>query len=170
MNRNSCNCKTFYDKIGRRDCTMLKSWLQGEKNMLVSKAEIEVRYAETDQMGIVYHANYLIWMEVGRTKLIQDLGFSYAELESEGILSPVIDLEIAYKKPLRYGETATVHTWIEEYNGMRIVYGYEILTPSGEVAIQAKSSHVCVQKDTFKPIKFRKLYPVWHEAYEKAKK
>ncbi|MBZ5752260.1 MULTISPECIES: YbgC/FadM family acyl-CoA thioesterase [Metabacillus] len=138
--------------------------------MLVSKSEIEVRYAETDQMGIVYHANYLIWMEVGRTKLIQDLGFSYAELESEGILSPVIDLEIAYKKPLRYGETATVHTWIEEYNGMRIVYGYEIFTPSGEVAIQAKSSHVCVQKDTFKPIKFRKLYPVWHEAYEKAKK
>lgn len=149
---------------------MLKSWQQGEKNMLVSKSEIEVRYAETDQMGIVYHANYLIWMEVGRTKLIQDLGFSYAELESEGILSPVIDLEIAYKKPLRYGETATVHTWIEEYNGMRIVYGYEIFTPSGEVAIQAKSSHVCVQKDTFKPIKFRKLYPVWHEAYEKAKK
>jgi acyl-CoA thioester hydrolase len=149
---------------------MLKSRQQGEKNMLVSKSEIEVRYAETDQMGIVYHANYLIWMEVGRTKLIQDLGFSYAELESEGILSPVIDLEIAYKKPLRYGETATVHTWIEEYNGMRTVYGYEILTPSGEVAIQAKSSHVCVQKDTFKPIKFRKLYPVWHEAYEKAKK
>jgi acyl-CoA thioester hydrolase len=149
---------------------MLKSWQQGEKNMLVSKAEIEVRYAETDQMGVVYHANYLIWMEVGRTKLIQDLGFSYAGLEAEGILAPVIDLEIAYKKPLRYGETATIHTWIDEYNGMRTVYGYEIFTPSGEVAIQAKSSHVCVQKDTFKPIKFRKLYPAWHEAYEKAKK
>ena len=138
--------------------------------MLVSKSEIEVRYAETDQMGIVYHANYLVWMEVGRTKLIEDLGFSYAGLEAEGILSPVIDLEIAYKKPLRYGETATVNTWVDEYNGMRIVYGYEILTPSGEVAIKAKSSHVCVQRDTFKPIKFRKLYPEWHEAYEKAKK
>lgn len=138
--------------------------------MLISKTEIDVRYAETDQMGVVYHANYLIWMEVGRTKLIQDLGFSYAEMEKEGIISPVIDIEISYKKPLRYGETATIHTWIEEYNGMKSVYGYEIYTPTGDLAIVAKSRHVCVHKDTFRPIKFRKLFPDWHEAYEKAKK
>jgi acyl-CoA thioester hydrolase len=138
--------------------------------MHVTKAEIEVRYAETDQMGVVYHANYLIWMEVGRTKLIQDLGFSYASMEDQGIISPVIDLDISYKKPLRYGETATIHTWIEEYNGIKSVYGYEIYTPSGDLAVQAKSSHVCVQKDTFRPVKFRKLFPEWHEAYEKAKR
>lgn len=143
---------------------------QGENNMLVSKKEIEIRYAETDQMGVVYHANYLIWMELGRTKLIQDLGFSYAGMEEEGIISPVIDLEISYKKPLRYGDTAIIHTWIEQYNGMKSVYGYEIFTPSGDLAVQAKSSHVCVQKDTFRPVKFRKLFPEWHEAYEKAKK
>lgn len=138
--------------------------------MLISKTEIDVRYAETDQMGVVYHANYLIWMEVGRTKLIHDLGLSYAEMEKEGIISPVIDIEISYKKPLRYGETATIHTWIEEYNGMRSVYGYEIYTPTGELAIVAVSRHVCVDKDTFRPVKFRKLFPDWHEAYEKAKK
>lgn len=87
--------------------------------MYVSKKEIEVRYAETDQMGIVYHANYLIWMEVGRTALIKELGFSYAQLEADGALAPVIDLQVQYKKPLLYGETATVHTWIEEYNGSK---------------------------------------------------
>jgi len=141
-----------------------------EERMHISKAEVEVRYAETDQMGVVYHANYLIWMEVGRTKLIQDLGFSYAGMEEQGIISPVIDLEISYKKPMRYGETATVHTWIEEYNGIKSVYGYEIYSPSGDLAVHAKSSHVCVNKDTFRPVKFKKMFPEWHEAYEKAKK
>lgn len=141
-----------------------------EERMHISKAEVEVRYAETDQMGVVYHANYLIWMEVGRTKLIQDLGFSYAGMEEQGIISPVIDLEISYKKPMRYGETATVHTWIEEYNGIKSVYGYEIYSPSGDLAVKAKSSHVCVNKDTFRPVKFKKMFPEWHEAYEKAKK
>ena len=77
-------------------------------------------------MGIVYHANYLIWMEVGRTALIKELGFSYAQLEADGVLAPVVDLQVQYKKPLLYGETATVHTWIEEYNGVKTVYGYEI--------------------------------------------
>ncbi|WP_449540128.1 acyl-CoA thioesterase [Ferdinandcohnia sp. Marseille-Q9671] len=138
--------------------------------MLISKKEVEVRYAETDQMGVVYHANYLVWMEVGRTQLIKDLGFSYAEMESEGIISPVIDLQVSYKKPLRYGETALVKTWIEHYDGLRVIYGYEVETPDGELSVFATSSHVCVKKDSFRPIQIRKHYPDWHAAYEKAKK
>ncbi|MFC3886055.1 acyl-CoA thioesterase [Bacillus songklensis] len=138
--------------------------------MLVSKKEIDVRYAETDQMGVVYHANYLVWMEVGRTDLIRRLGFNYAEMERDGILSPVTDVQVSYKKPLRYGDTAVVHTWIEHYDGLRVIYGYEILTPNGEIAITATSSHVCVKKENFRPISIRRLYPTWHQAYEKAKK
>lgn len=138
--------------------------------MHISKKEIEVRYAETDQMGVVYHANYVIWLEVGRTQLIKDLGFSYAAMEEEGILSPVIDLQIQYKKPLKYGETAVIHTWVEEYTGVKVTYGYEILTPKGEISVTALSSHVCVKKDTFKPVQIRKYYPEWHQAYEEAKK
>jgi acyl-CoA thioester hydrolase len=138
--------------------------------MLVSKKEIEVRYAETDQMGVVYHANYLVWMEVGRTDLIRKLGFNYAEMERDGILSPVTDVQVSYKKPLRYGETAVVHTWIEHYDGLRVIYGYEILTPEGEVAVTGTSSHVCVKKENFRPISIRRLYPQWHQAYEQAKK
>ncbi|MFT4416817.1 acyl-CoA thioesterase [Fredinandcohnia humi] len=138
--------------------------------MLVSTKEVEVRYAETDQMGVVYHANYLVWMELGRTQLINDLGFSYAGMESEGIISPVIDIQISYKKPLKYGQYAVVKTWIEHYDGLRVIYGYEILTPEGDISVNATSSHVCVKKDTFRPIQIRKHYPDWHEAYEKAKK
>lgn len=138
--------------------------------MLISNAEIEVRYAETDQMGVVYHANYLVWMEIGRTKLIQDLGFSYAEMEAEGVLSPVIDIQASYKKPLHYGEVAIVRTWVEEYDGIRVTYGYEILTPDHEVAFTGYSKHVCVKKETFRPIQIKKRFPDWHAAYEKAKK
>jgi acyl-CoA thioester hydrolase len=138
--------------------------------MLVSKKEIEVRYAETDQMGVVYHANYLVWMELGRTTLVQDLGFNYAEMEKDGVISPVLDIQISYKKPLRYGNVAKVHTWIEEYDGFRINYGYEIFTDEGELAVTATSKHVCVRKDNFRPIAIRKLYPDWHIAYENAKK
>lgn len=138
--------------------------------MLIVTKEIEVRYAETDQMGVVYHANYLVWMEVGRTSLIQELGFNYAEMEQEGILSPVMDIKASYKKPLHYGEKATIKTWIEEYDGLRVIYGYEILNPQGEVAVIGESRHVCVKKDSFRPISIRKKYPEWHEAYEKAKK
>ncbi len=133
--------------------------------MVVSTREIEVRYAETDQMGVVYHANYLIWMEVGRTGLIKDIGFSYAQLEMDGVVSPVIDLQVTYKKPIRYGETATIKTWIAQYDGFRSVYGYEVLTPDGEVSLVATSTHVCVKKDTFKPISLRRSYPEWHQAY-----
>jgi acyl-CoA thioester hydrolase len=138
--------------------------------MLVSTKEVEVRYAETDQMGVVYHANYLVWMELGRTKLIQDLGFNYAEMEKDGIISPVLDIQVSYKRPLRYGEVAKVQTWIEEYDGLRVSYGYEIYTQEEELAVTAISKHVGVKKDTFRPISIKKLYPDWHNAYEKAKK
>ncbi|MET3698965.1 acyl-CoA thioester hydrolase [Bacillus oleivorans] len=137
--------------------------------MIVSKSEIKVRYAETDQMGVVYHGNYLVWMEVGRTQLIEDLGFQYAQMEEDGIISPVIDVHIQYKKPVKYGETAVVETWLEDYDGIRSVYGYRILKENGELAAEATSKHVIVKKDSFRPVSLRKHFPDWHEVYEKAK-
>jgi len=137
---------------------------------LIAKEEIKVRYAETDQMGVVYHANYLVWMELGRTKLIEELGFSYAKMEEEGIISPVIDIQASYKKPCRYGEKATIHTWIDFYDGLRVTYGYEIYTQSGDLSVTGFSKHVCVKRDNFRPISIKKYFPDWHEAYEKAKK
>ncbi|MFC5463645.1 acyl-CoA thioesterase [Lederbergia graminis] len=138
--------------------------------MLISEANIDVRYAETDQMGIVYHANYLVWMEIGRTKLIEDLGFKYTQLEKDGILAPVIDVQVTYHHPLRYGEKAIVKTWIDDYNGLRTTYGYEIRKENGELAVTGSTKHVCVKSENFKPVSLRKLYPDWHQAYESAKK
>lgn len=138
--------------------------------VLVSTKEIEVRYAETDQMGVVYHANYIIWMELGRTQFVKDLGFNYAALEEQGVLSPVLDIQASYKKPLHYGETATVKTWVEDYDGLRTTYGYEIYNQEGILAVSGSSLHTCVKKDSFRPISLRRKFPDWHEAYEKAKK
>ncbi|ADU30415.1 acyl-CoA thioesterase [Evansella cellulosilytica] len=138
--------------------------------MLVSSEEIAVRYAETDQMGVVYHANYLIWCEIGRTKYIEALGYKYADLEKMGVLSPVTSLQMKYHYPAKYGESITVETWVESYNGIRVIYGYEITNSLGQKCLTGTSEHVCVKKDTFKPISIKKHFPEWHESYEKHKK
>ncbi|WP_033544023.1 acyl-CoA thioesterase [Planococcus sp. CAU13] len=138
--------------------------------MLISEKEIEIRYAETDQMGVVYHANYIIWLEIGRTKLIEDVGFTYAEMESQGYLSPVTDISIQYKAAMRYGQKATVRTWVEEHGRLRTTYGYEILHEDGTLAAKATSEHVVVKKETFRPVSLQKIYPEWHEKYEEIKK
>lgn len=138
--------------------------------MFISEKEVEIRYAETDQMGVVYHANYIIWLEIGRTQLIEDLGFTYAGMESEGYLSPVTDVSIQYKAPMRYGQKALVRTWVEDHGRLRTTYGYEILHEDGKVAATAKSEHVVVKKETFRPVSIQKTFPEWHEKYEAVKR
>ncbi|MFN7252787.1 MAG: acyl-CoA thioesterase [Anaerobacillus sp.] len=138
--------------------------------MHISNAKIEVRYAETDQMGVVYHANYLVWCEIGRTKFIEDIGFKYAQLEKEGILSPVVNVQFSYKYPAKYGETVEVRTWVEDYNSVKVTYGYEIVNEAGKVCVTGTSEHVCVTKESFRPISIKRKYPSLHEAYEKVKK
>ncbi|WP_078554201.1 acyl-CoA thioesterase [Bacillus alkalicellulosilyticus] len=138
--------------------------------MKTSSKKIEVRYAETDQMGIVHHGSYVIWCELGRTQFIRDIGFNYADLEEMGILSPVTEISLQYKYPAVYGEEVTITTWIEHYDGLRIVYGYEIVNEQGKICVTGTSSHVCVKKENFKPISIRKQLPDWHAIYEREKK
>ncbi|AVQ99147.1 acyl-CoA thioesterase [Oceanobacillus sp. M65] len=126
---------------------------------------IEVRYQETDQMGVVYHANYLVWFEIGRTKFIESLGLRYGVMEEQGVVSPVTDATISFKKPIRYGEDTVVETWLESYDGLRTVYGYQILNSKRHVAVSGKTEHVIVKKDSFRPLSLRKAFPEWHEAY-----
>lgn len=116
-------------------------------------------------MGVVYHANYLVWFEIGRTKYIESLGLSYVKMEEEDVVSPVLDLQVTFKKPIRYGEDAYVETWLEEYDGLRTVYGYHILNAKDEIAVSGFSKHAVVKKDTFRPISLRRSFPEWHQAY-----
>ncbi|EIT86862.1 thioesterase family protein [Fictibacillus macauensis ZFHKF-1] len=138
--------------------------------MLLSKTTVDVRYAETDQMGVVYHANYLVWFEIGRTVYIEDLGFQYAQMEQDGVLSPVTEAHVHYKKPLRYPDRATISTWVAAYNGVKVHYHYEIHNEKGELCLTGSTVHVCVDKDTFRPLSLKKHFPQWHAAYEQHKK
>lgn len=91
-----------------------------------------VRYQETDQMGVVYHANYLNWFEIGRTEMIRELGFSYREMEEAGALLPVVDLDVKYHQPARYDDQVTVFTRMIDFSPLRIHYEYEVRRMSGE--------------------------------------
>ncbi|UFU01143.1 acyl-CoA thioesterase [Radiobacillus kanasensis] len=136
--------------------------------MKKTKTPIKVRYQETDQMGVVYHANYLVWFEIGRTDFIESLGFQYHEMEAQGVVSPVVDVQMSFKHPIRYGQEAFVETWIGDYDGLRVTYQYEIKDSEGRLAVSGSSKHVVVKKDTFRPVSLRRGFPEWDRAYKQA--
>lgn len=138
--------------------------------MYISKKEIQILYADTDMMGVIYHANYLKYFELGRASLIEEIGYSYVEMENNGYFAPVYDVQATYKKPVRYGERAFVHTWIDGNDGLKAIYGYEIVNGDGDVCVEGKTTHIIVKKDTFKPVAFKKAFPEWFQKYEEIKK
>lgn len=134
--------------------------------MQFAETEAVVRYAETDKMGVVYHANYLVWMELGRTALVQSLGVDYLAMEEAGVGSPVLEIQVKYIKPLGYGEKARIRTWIEKYDGLRVLYCYRIANQEGDLCATASSLHACVDLKTFKPVAMKRRFPNWHATYQ----
>src|ERR671937_1185420 len=92
----------------------------------VSSVEFRVRYAETDQMGVVYHSHYLVWCEIGRTDHIRGLGISYREMEEQGVNLAVAEASIRYKAPARYDDLVRVETTLGGLSSRTIVYDYVI--------------------------------------------
>ncbi|QCJ45203.1 acyl-CoA thioesterase [Bacillus sp. S3] len=136
----------------------------------VSTREIQLYYADTDMMGVIYHANYLKFFELGRTGFIEDIGYSYLSMEEMGYYAPVYDITITYKKPLRYGDQAFVKTWVELNDGIKTIYGYTIVNGGEEVCAVGTSTHIIVKKDNFRPTSFKKAFPEWYLKYEEIKK
>lgn len=126
-----------------------------------------VRYAETDQMGVVHHSNYLVWFEIGRTNFMNATGFNYAELEKSGILAPVIDASLQYIEPAKYGDNVTVLTTLAQYNGIRMTYYYEVRNEKNETLVKGNTSHTIVKKATFKPVRLRNVLPEMHDVYKR---
>ncbi len=107
--------------------------------------EIRVRYAETDQMGIAYYANYLVWFEVGRTEFCRKRGFCYADLEALGYRLVVTDVNCRYRNAARYDEAITVRTWLKGMNRRMITFGYRILRKEKEEVIaEGETRHLCL--------------------------
>lgn len=98
----------------------------------VSQAPIRVRYQETDQMGVVYHANYLVWFEVGRTTFTRDLGYTYQEMEKLGVMLPLVEAHANYRSPARYDDELIVYTRLTEFSGSKMVFEYEVIRKADE--------------------------------------
>ena len=111
----------------------------------VVDCEIRVRYAETDQMGVAYYANYLVWFEVGRSEFCRERGFCYADLEALGYRLVVTDVNCRYRNAARYDEAITVRTWLKEMSRRMITFGYRILRKEKEEMIaEGETRHLCL--------------------------
>jgi len=91
-----------------------------------------VRYAETDAMGIVHHASYLVWMEMGRTEFMRSFGFTYSELEKMGVVMPVLEVNVRYRYSSFYDDELCITTWLEELSRTKIKLAYTIVRTSDE--------------------------------------
>jgi len=90
------------------------------------EAKLRVRFAETDQMRVVYHSNYLIWMEVGRVEYCRARGMRYRDLEAQGVMLTVVEAHCRYIAPARYDDEVIVRTWVEQANPRMVLFAYEI--------------------------------------------
>ncbi len=113
--------------------------------------QTRVRYAETDQMGIVYHGNYAVYFEMGRVEWLRNLGVSYKDMEESGVMLPVVSLSINYKKPARYDELLTVKTIFKKQTLVKIEFDYEIYNENSELLTTGYSMLVFVDKKTGRP-------------------
>ena len=129
---------------------------------IVNESTIRVRYAETDQMGVVYHANYLIWFEVGRVELLRQLGFSYKEMEQQdNCFIAVVDAHCRYKAPARYDDEITVRTWLKNIRESVIHFGYELVRQDGTLLAEGETTHIVADaqmQKTSLPEKYMKVF------------
>lgn len=117
-------------------------------------------------MGVVYHTNYLNWFEVGRTELIRYAGLTYRELEAKGVMLPVTDASLSYKKPARYDDEVEIRTQVAEITAVRLRFAYEIYrVPDEELLVTGSTMHVFTNT-AFKPIRLSRTEPHVYEWLE----
>ena len=114
------------------------------------QSRVRVRYAETDQMGVVYHANYLVWMEIGRVELVRSRGFNYKDLEhSEGLALAVVEVQCRYLHPARYDQEVVIQTEVTAATARAITFAYELRLAGGSERVVAtgRTRHISVNRE-----------------------
>lgn len=125
-----------------------------------------VNYYETDMMQVVHHSNYIRWFEEARTKLLDEAGYSYARIEEEGIMIPVLSVACEYKIPCRFGENVCIKSKLVEYSGVRMTIEYEVWDEKcEELRVTGRSSH-CFVDSQFRPISVKRKVPELHAVFE----
>ena len=128
----------------------------------VAEARIRVRYAETDQMGVVYYANYLVWMEVARMEWCRAQGVDYGLMEREdGVALAVAEASCRYRSPARFDEEVAIRVWVEEANSRMVTFQYEMrVAEGGRLVATGETRHVFVaaMQKARCPVKYRALF------------
>ena len=112
---------------------------------------IRVRYGETDQMGVVYHANYAVYFEVGRTEWLRQYGITYKSMEDSGIMLPVISLQINYKNSVRYDDLIKVKTTLKQLPKASIEFDYELINENGELLATGNTILAFIDRERKRP-------------------
>lgn len=130
-----------------------------------AKTDIIVRYAETDQMGIVHHSVYAVWFEAARTEFGKIIGMSYAECEKRGLMLPLINLECNFKSPAYYGDTVFVESWVSKMTPVRMTVSYNVKNKeSNELLVTGSTTHAWTNSDR-RPVNLKKADPEVYELY-----
>lgn len=116
--------------------------------MIVHETQIRVRYGEVDQMGFIYHANYVAFFDVARTQMIRDLGIPNSEIEAAGYMLPVIRVEVNYKNPGHYDDLLTVRTTVKEKPRATMTFDYEVFRENGECITTGSVTLAFMKADT----------------------
>ncbi len=119
---------------------------------LEHQVEVRVRYSETDQMGVVYHGNYIPYFEIGRVEWLRNKGISYKALEESGVALPIVSMTINYKKPAKYDDLLNVKTVFKKQSSVKIEFDCEITDTEGELLTTAHFILVFVNVKTGRPI------------------
>ncbi|HEY1270620.1 MAG TPA: thioesterase family protein [Terriglobales bacterium] len=115
----------------------------GNHHGVIGETRLRVRYAETDQMGVVYHSNHFIWFEIGRVELLRQLGFSYRDMEqNDGCFIAVVDARCRYKAPARYDDEITVRTYLKNVRESVIHFGNDLLRSDGTLLAEGETTHI----------------------------
>jgi acyl-CoA thioester hydrolase len=121
--------------------------------MNIHQTNIKVRYAETDQMGVVYHGNYAQYLEIGRLEWLSSLGISYKEMESNNVMLPVVELSLNYRKSAHYDDVLTISTSLLKHPTASIEFNYEIHNSSGELLTTGHTKLVFINKKSNFPMR-----------------
>ena len=130
------------------------------------EVRLRVRYAETDQMGVVYHANHFIWFEVGRVELLRQFGFSYRDMEqNDGCFIAVVDARCRYKAPVRYDDEVIVRTQLKNVRESLVHFGYELVRVSdGILLAEGETTHLVTDAE----MKVRAIPEKYMRAFQEA--
>jgi acyl-CoA thioester hydrolase len=114
----------------------------------IFETTVRVRYAETDQMSVAHHSNHFVWFEVGRIDMLRQLGFSYVEMEEDGMNLPVVEVKCRYKHPARYDDEITIRTRLAQIRASVLRFQYELVRQSdGRLLAEGETVHVVVGRD-----------------------